>query len=182
MFFSSWRNQKKQVVSGFKTTFCRLDRLIHSSFKLIIHYPIAKSRLVSGFKTPLCTHAFWKTKLLKNQISVCLWVWILLFRAHFWLSLGTNVCPRFYCGCFFTTFYLQMLDIINVTTKDKNITVSSLWNRILKIWGTLFELMQIETQWKKNYFIFFCNVQLELWKGTLTWNKKIHAQNQQKIF
>ena len=101
MFFSSWRNQKKQVVSGFKTTFCRLDRLIHFSFKWIIHYPIAKSRLVSGFKAPLCTHAFWKTKLLKNQIPVCLWVWILLFRANFWLSLGTKACPRYHCGCFF---------------------------------------------------------------------------------
>ena len=88
MFFSSWRNQKKQVVSGFKTTFCRLDRLIHSSFKWIIHYPIAKSRLVSGFKAPLCTHAFWKTKLLKIKFqcvcgcgSYCLeqifdWVWV----------------------------------------------------------------------------------------------------------
>ena len=98
---SSWRNQKNQVVSGFKTPFCRLDRLIHSSFKSIIHYAIAKSRLVSGFKTPLCTHAFWKTKLLKNQISVCLCVRNLLFRGHFWLSLGTKVCPRFHCGYFF---------------------------------------------------------------------------------
>ena len=45
----------------------------------------------------------------------------------------------------------------------------------------LFELMQIETEWSKNYFIFSCNVQFELWKGTLTWNKKNHPQNQQKI-
>ena len=107
---SSWRNQKKQVVSGFKTPFCRLDPLIHSSFKSIIHYSIAKSRLVSGFKTPLCTHAFWKVKMLKNKISVCLWVWILLFRAHFWLSLGTKACPRFHCGCFFS---LEKLLFIN---------------------------------------------------------------------
>ena len=104
---SSWRNQKKQVVSGFKTPFYRLDRLIHSSFKSIIHYPISKSRLVSGFKTPLRTHAFWKTKLLTNQISVCLWVWILLFRQHFWLSLGTKVCPRFHCRYYF--FSLEKL-------------------------------------------------------------------------
>ena len=91
--FSSWRSQKKQVVSGFKTSFCRLDRLIHSSFKSNIHYPIQESRLVSGFKTPLCkqyrTDAFWETKMLKNQISIsvcgcvsyCLehildWVWV----------------------------------------------------------------------------------------------------------
>ena len=104
--FSSWRNQKKQVVSYFKTSFCRLDRLIHSSFKSIIHYAIEKSRLVSGFETPLCrsyrTHAFWETKMLLNSnfngnFNKCLWVWILLFRAHFWLSLGTKVCS--------TTFY-----------------------------------------------------------------------------
>ena len=103
---SSWRNKKKQVVSGFKTPFGRLNQ----SFKSIIHYPIAKSMLVSGFKMPLCTDAFWKTKLLKNQISVCLWVWILLFRAHFWLSLGTKACPRFHCGCFFS---LEKLLFIN---------------------------------------------------------------------
>ena len=152
--FSSWRNQKKQTVSGSKTPFCRLDRLIHSSFKSIIHYPIQKSRLVSGFKTPLCkqyrTHAFWETKMLKNQISIsvcgcgsyCLehildWVWV------------QKCVSDSTVGDFFarkTTFYLQMLDIINATTKDKNITVSSLWNWILKIWDTLFELMQIETK------------------------------------
>ena len=98
---------------------------------------------------------------------------------------STKVCFRFCRGCFFfarkTTSYLRMLDI-NDTTKDKNITVSTLVNRILKIWDTLFEMMQIETQYNKNYFTFFCNVKLELWKGTLTWNKKSHAQNQQKIF
>ena len=74
--FSSWRNQKKQVVSDFKTPFCRLDHLIHSSFKSIIHYPISKSRLVSGFKTPLSrpyrTHVFWETKMLKHQIAIFL--------------------------------------------------------------------------------------------------------------
>ena len=189
--FSSWRIQKKQVVSRFKTPFFRLDRLIHSSFKSIIHYPIAKSRLVCGFKTPLCrpyrTHSFWESKMLKHQVSISLrgcgfyclehifdWDWV------------QNCVPDSTQGVFFfarkTTFYLQMLDIINDTTKDKNITVSSLWNRILKIWDMLFELIQIETQWNKNYFKFFCNVQLELWNGTLTLNKKSHGQNQQKIF
>ena len=74
-----------------------------------------------------------------------------------------------------------MLDI-NDTTKDKNITVSSLWNRILKIWDIYFELMQLETQCKKNYLTFFCNMKLELWNETFLWNKKIHAQNQQKYF
>ena len=118
------------------------------------------------------THPFWETKMLKTQISVsvcgygsyCLehildWVWVRKCVPD------STVCDFFARK---TTFYFQMLDIINVTTKDKNITVSSLWNRILKIWDTLFELMQIETWWNKNYFIFFCNVQLELWKGTLT--------------
>ena len=86
--------------------------------------------------------------------------------------------------CFFLrkpTFYLKVLGI-NDTTKDKNITVSSLWNRIFKIWDMHFELMQLETQCKKNYFTFFCNMKLELWNETFIWNKKIHAQNQQKYF
>ena len=87
--FFSCRNQKKQVISGFKAPLCRLDRLIHSLFKSIIHYPIAKSTLVSDFKTPLCTQAFWETIMLKNQISIsvcgyrsyCLehifdWIWV----------------------------------------------------------------------------------------------------------
>ena len=87
--------------------------------------------------------------------------------------------------CFFflrkPTFYLKVLDI-NDTTKVKNITVSSLWNRILKIWDIYFELMQLETQCKKNYLTFFCNMKLELWNETFICNKKIHVQNQQKYF
>ena len=91
--FSSWRNREKQVVSGFKTPFYGPNRSIHSSFKSITHYTIAKIRLVFGFKTSSCrpyrTHAFWETKMLKNQISIsvcgcgsyCLehifdWVWV----------------------------------------------------------------------------------------------------------
>ena len=87
--------------------------------------------------------------------------------------------------CFFflrkPTFYLKVLDIKD-TTKDKNnITVSSLWNRSFKIWDMHFELMQLESQCKKNYLTFFCNMKLKLWNETFIWNKKIHAQNQQKI-
>ena len=161
--FSSWRNQKKQVVSGFKTPFCRLDRLIHSSFKSIIHYPIAQSRLVSDFKMPLCrpyrTRDFGEAKMLKHQIWISVWGCGCYCLEHIFDWVWVRKCARFHCGCFFlnrkTTFYLQMLDIINDTTKDKNITVSSLWNRILKTWDTLFELMQIETQWKQILFHIF---------------------------
>ena len=99
-------------------------------------------------------------------------------------ELSMKVCPGFHRVLFFLrkpTFYLKVLDI-NDTTKDKNITVSSLWNRIFKIWDMHFELMQLETQCNKNYFTFFCNMKLELWNETFIWNKKIHAQNQQKIF
>ena len=85
-----------------------------------------------------------------------------------------------------TNFYLQILDIINDTTKDKNITVSSLRNRILKIWDTLFELMQIETQWNKNYFIFFvtCSWSFgkEDWLGTRKVTPKINKKYLKKIF
>ena len=33
--------------------------------------------------------------------------------------------------------------------------VSPVWNKILKIWDTYFELIQIEVQCSKNYFSFF---------------------------
>ena len=36
------------------------------------------------------------------------------------------------------------------------------WNKILKIWDTLFELIQIEVQCIKNYFKFFYHKKLEL--------------------
>ena len=35
-------------------------------------------------------------------------------------------------------------------TKDKNVNISI--NKILQIWGTLFELIEIEVQSCKNYF------------------------------
>ena len=85
-----------------------------------------------------------------------------------------------------TNFYLQILDIINDTTKDINITVSSLRNRILKIWDTLFELMQIETQWNKNCFIFFVTCSWssgkEHWLGTRKVTPKIKKKYLKKIF
>ena len=72
---SSWRNQKKLVVFGFKTHFCR----------------------------PYRTHAFWETKMLKHQIyisvcgcwSYCLehifdWVWV--FRADLELDVAGCYC------------------------------------------------------------------------------------------
>ena len=106
--FSSWRNQKKQVVSGFKTPFCILDRLIHSSLKSIIHYPIQKSRLVSGFKTPLCkqyrTHAFWETKMLKNQISISVCGCGPYCLEYILNSVWVQKCvpnSTFHCGWFF---------------------------------------------------------------------------------
>ena len=33
--------------------------------------------------------------------------------------------------------------------------ISSVWNKILRIWERLFELIQIEAQCSKNYLIFF---------------------------
>ena len=40
------------------------------------------------------------------------------------------------------------------TTKDRNISISSL-KQDLKIWDTLFELIETEAQCRKNYFKFF---------------------------
>ena len=102
---SSWRNQKKQVVSGFKTPFCRLDRLIHSSFKSIIHYPIAQSRLVSDFKMPLCrpyrTRDFGEVKMLKHQISISVWWCGCYCLEHIFDWVWVRKCARFHCGCSF---------------------------------------------------------------------------------
>ena len=116
--------------------------------------------------------------------KICLQYNFFLILCHIKLyELSRKVCPGSTVFFFLRkpTFYLKVLDI-NDTTKDKNITVSSLWNRIFKIWDMYFELIQLETQYKKNYFTFFCNMKLELWNETFIWNKKIRAQNQQKIF
>ena len=55
--------------------------------------------------------------------------------------------------------------------------ISPVWNIILKIWDTFFELMQRETMQQKIISQFFRNMKLELWKGRLTWDNKIKAQS-----
>ena len=45
---------------------------------------------------------------------------------------------------------------MNISTKKTprrtKILISPVWNNILKIWDTIFELIQIEVQYSKNYF------------------------------
>ena len=40
--------------------------------------------------------------------------------------------------------------------------ISPVWNRVLKTWDTLFELIQIKVRCSKNYFNFFYSKKLEL--------------------
>ena len=74
--------------------------------------------------------------------------------------------------------------------KGKNINISSL-NMILKIWYTLFGLLQTEKQCSKNYFNFFLNKKLEFLerkshekpqKTTKATNHKSYAQNWKNIY
>ena len=45
--------------------------------------------------------------------------------------------------------------LLKETTGRTKILISAVWNKILKIWDTLFELIQIEVQSNKNYFKMF---------------------------
>ena len=63
-----------------------------------------------------------------------------------------------------TTFYMKMRDR-NVTTKNKNVNISSLKKLVIFV-----ELMKIERQYSKNDLKIFFNVKLELWKGALSGN------------
>ena len=71
-------------------------------------------------------------------------------------SFSTKVCLRFHWDAFFVrkrAFWLSMST--KKTPRRTKILISSVWNKILKIWETFFELIQIEVQCSKNYFKFF---------------------------
>ena len=46
-------------------------------------------------------------------------------------------------------------DLLKKTAWRTKILIFLAWNKILKIWDTLFELIQIEVKCSKNYFKFF---------------------------
>ena len=45
--------------------------------------------------------------------------------------------------------------LLKKTPRRTEILKSPVWNKILKMWDTIFELIQIEVQCSKNYFKFF---------------------------
>ena len=45
--------------------------------------------------------------------------------------------------------------LLKKTPRRTKILISPVWNKILKIWDTLFEFMQIEVKYVKNYFKIF---------------------------
>ena len=76
--------------------------------------------------------------------------WVFLFRADLWVGLGD-------CDCLehiYNYFLFEMLDITNDITKHKNITVSNLSNRILKILDTLWADANKNTMLQKLIYIF----------------------------
>ena len=50
---------------------------------------------------------------------------------------------------------LSWMCILKKTPQRTEILISPVWNKILKIWDTFFELIQIEVQCSKNYFKMF---------------------------
>ena len=42
--------------------------------------------------------------------------------------------------------------LLKKAPRRTKILISPVWNKIFKIWDTIFELMNIEVQWSKNYF------------------------------
>ena len=45
--------------------------------------------------------------------------------------------------------------LLKKAKRRRKIIISPVWNKILKIWDIIFELIQIEVQCSKNYFNFF---------------------------
>ena len=64
--------------------------------------------------------------------------------------------------------------------QGRKILTSLVWNTILKNWDTLFEFMQIGTQYSENHFTIFYNVTFncgkENWLGTIKATPKINKK------
>ena len=79
-------------------------------------------------------------------------------------------------------FYLSENELISWTylhkmTPRRTKILTPVWNKILKIRDTLFELMRIEVQCFKNYFKVFYHKKQELLEITKKRNWKSHAPN-----
>ena len=70
-------------------------------------------------------------------------------------SFSTRVCLIFNRWLFSSKMELFGWTDLKKTPWRTKILIYPVWNKILKIWDTLFELIQIELQCSKNYFNFF---------------------------
>ena len=56
--------------------------------------------------------------------------------------------------------------------------ISPIWNKILKIWGTLFELIEIEVQFCENYFKILLPQEAGVYENNVEKEmQKSHTQN-----
>ena len=67
--------------------------------------------------------------------------------------MSTKVCLRFHRWCFFRQ--KRAFELIYWKPRRTKTLISRVWNKILKIWDILFELINAEVQSNKNY----CNAQ-----------------------
>ena len=73
--------------------------------------------------------------------------------------------------------------LLKKKTRWTKILISPVWNKILKIWDTFFELIQIEIECIKSYFkVFFYHKKLEFLEITYKKERKSHTQNFKKYF
>ena len=71
-------------------------------------------------------------------------------------SFSTKFCVRFHHWFFlWENEFLSWRYVLTKTAQMTKISTSPIWNKILKIWDTLFELIEIEVQCSKNCFNFF---------------------------
>ena len=70
---------------------------------------------------------------------------------------STKLCLRFHRWCFFSSEkeLFSWTYLLKKTPRRTKILISPVWNKILKIWDTLFKFMQIEVKCVKNYFKIF---------------------------
>ena len=85
--------------------------------------------------------------------GICFWY----FATLKFESFSTKVCLRFHRWWFISagTEFFSWTYLLKKTPRRTKLLTSPVWNKILKLWDTLFDLIQIEVQCTKNYFKFF---------------------------
>ena len=104
---------------------------------------------------PLCSFTLWTT--CKVPTSANNGIFLYYFGTFISDSFSTKVCLKFPHWCFFSS-EKELFSWTYLLTRAPRRTKSLIfpvWKKILKIWDTIFELIQIEVQSSKNYFNFF---------------------------